>query len=116
MYNNERFQLDGRMDLEITFQDTTICIVVYIKMDAQEQLLISEGVCSQLGLVTYHREVAATHVQGLEPTELVQMPVMSVQLVSTTPVLPPSAARADIRILKDGPYPHQLLVKSDRNL
>jgi len=58
MYNNERFQLDGRMDLEITFQDTTICITVYTKMDTQEELLISEGVCSQLGLVTYHREVA----------------------------------------------------------
>ena len=43
--------------------------------------------------ITYHPEVAATHVQGLaaedrEPTELVQVPVMSVQLKSTTSVLP----------------------------
>ena len=30
---------------------------VYVKMDAKEQLLLSEGVCRQLGIVTYHREV-----------------------------------------------------------
>lgn len=97
------------MDLDITFRDTTIWITVYLKIDAQEQLLLS-GVCSQLGLVTYHPEVAATHVQGLaaedrEPTELVQVPVMSFQLVSMTSVLPHSAARADICILHVGPYP-----------
>ena len=118
-YNNERFQLDGWMDLDTTFEDTTICIAVYVKMDAQEQLLLSEGICSQLGLVTYHPEVAATHVQGLpaedrEPTKLLQIPVMSVQLASTIPVLPHSAARADICILQDGPYPRPLLVKGDR--
>ena len=54
--------------------------------------------------------MAATHVQGLaaedrEPTELVQVPVMSFQLVSMTSVLPHSAARADICILHVGPYP-----------
>ena len=109
------------MDLDITFRNTTIRITVYLKMDAQEQLLLSEGVCSQLGLVTYHPEVAATHVQGLaaedrEPTELVQVPVMSVQLESMTSVLPHSEARADICILQVGPYPCQLMVKGDRNL
>ena len=30
---------------------------VYIKMDAHDQLLLSEGVCHQLGIVTYHPDV-----------------------------------------------------------
>ena len=30
---------------------------VYIKMDAKEQLLLSEGVCHQLGMITYHPDV-----------------------------------------------------------
>ena len=28
--------------------------MVYIKMDASDQLLLSEGVCRQLGIVMYH--------------------------------------------------------------
>ena len=67
-YNNQQFQLDGRMDLDTAFGKITICTPVYLKTDAQEQLLLSEGVCSQLGLVTYHPGVASTHVQDL-PTE-----------------------------------------------
>ena len=38
---------------------------VYIKMDAKEQLLLSEGVCRQLGVVTYHR-VPFQDSKGLE--------------------------------------------------
>ena len=30
---------------------------VYIKMDAPEQLLLSEGICCQLGILTYHPDV-----------------------------------------------------------
>ena len=30
---------------------------VYVKLDAAEQLLLSEGVCRQLGIITYHPEV-----------------------------------------------------------
>ena len=32
------------MELEVEFGDTTIKTVVYIKMDARDQLLLSEGV------------------------------------------------------------------------
>ena len=30
---------------------------VYVKMDAYDDLLLSEGVCWQLGIVTYHSDV-----------------------------------------------------------
>ena len=45
------------MDLEIIFDGKVLCSPIYIKMDAHEQLLLSEGVCSQLGIVEYHQNV-----------------------------------------------------------
>ena len=56
-YDQHMFTLDGRMDLDITFDGKTMCTPVYIKMDAQDQLLLAEGVCQQLGIVSYHPEV-----------------------------------------------------------
>ena len=56
-YDQKTFRIDGRIDVDITFQESTMRTPVYIKMDTKEQLLLSEGVCRQLGIVTYHREV-----------------------------------------------------------
>lgn len=50
-YDGNRFTLDGRMDLEITFDGRTMCTPVYIK-DARDPLLLSEGVCRQLGILS----------------------------------------------------------------
>ena len=50
-YGQKPFTLDGRMDLDITFGDLTKSTPVYIKMDAPDQLLLSEGVCRQLGII-----------------------------------------------------------------
>ena len=56
-YDQKTFQLDGRMDLDISFDGKTMRTPVYIKMDATDQLLLSEGVCRQLGVITYHPNV-----------------------------------------------------------
>ena len=56
-YDQKVFHLDGRLDLDITFQEQTMKTPVYVKMDAKEQLLLSEGVCRQLGIVHYHEQV-----------------------------------------------------------
>ena len=45
------------MDLDITFNDKTIRTSVYIKMNLHDQLLLSEGVCCQLGIVHYHPDI-----------------------------------------------------------
>ena len=52
-YDKRPFRLDGRMNLEITFNNKSIITQVYLKMDAPEQLLLSEGVCRQLGMLSY---------------------------------------------------------------
>lgn len=56
-YDRCPFTLNGHMDLDITFSGKTMCTGVYIKRDAHEQLLLSEGVCRQLDIVRYHPEV-----------------------------------------------------------
>ena len=56
-YDQKTFHIDGRVDLDITFERRTMKTPVYVKMDASEQLLLSEGACRQLGIVTYHDKV-----------------------------------------------------------
>ena len=40
--------------LNVTFDDKCIKTLVYLKTDAIDQLLLSEGVCRQLGIIQYH--------------------------------------------------------------
>ena len=56
-YDQRPFTLDGRMELVITFGEMEISTPVYIKLDAPDQLLLSERVCRLLGIVGYHSEV-----------------------------------------------------------
>ena len=53
-YDRRPFSLDGKVNLDITFSGKTMNTPVYIKLDAPEQLLLAEGVCRQLGIITYH--------------------------------------------------------------
>ena len=93
---------------------------VYIKMDAQEQLLLSEGACSQLGLVTYHTEVSGTnsHTPSVtkDKSHHANVPMVSVPLVKSTHILPHSTTSVKVRIMTDSLYPQQFLVESDQNM
>ena len=42
------------MEMEISFVDKVMKMMVYIEMDVLDQLLLTKGVCSKLGIVTYH--------------------------------------------------------------
>ena len=75
-YNRQTFRLHGRMDLHITFDGTEMITPVYIKMDAKEQLLLSEGVCRQLGIVSYHPDVKSRCKKGKDA----QVPLVRVRL------------------------------------
>ena len=56
-YDGLPFTLHGRMDLDINFEGNTMRTPIYIKLDTAEQLLLSEGVCRQLGILHYHSSV-----------------------------------------------------------
>ena len=66
-YNQRPFALDGRMELDISFGDTTVRTPVYIKMDSPTPLLLSEGVCCQLGIITYHPDIHPAGRKSLQP-------------------------------------------------
>ena len=49
-YDQRPFQLDGRLDLEVSFGDKTMCTPIYIKMDMHDQLLLTVR-------LQYHQDV-----------------------------------------------------------
>ena len=52
-YDQRPFVLHGCMDLDITFGGKTMSTQVYVKMDSSTPLLLSEGVCRQLGILKW---------------------------------------------------------------
>ena len=56
-YTQKPFTLDGRMDLDVSFGEKTMTTPVYVIMNAHDQLLLSEGVYRQLGIISYRPEV-----------------------------------------------------------
>ena len=56
-YDRCQFKLDGRLDLDVDFADKTMNTPIYVKMDAHDDLLLSEGICRHLGIVEYHPSV-----------------------------------------------------------
>ena len=58
-YDHTPFTLDGRIDMDMSFDGKTMRTPVYIKTDAQDKLLLSGGVCRQLSILHYHSAVEA---------------------------------------------------------
>ena len=57
-HDQQTFSLDGWLDLDIKFDGKSLNTPVYITcVDAQDQLLLSEGVSKQLGIISNHRDV-----------------------------------------------------------
>lgn len=77
-YDQKPFKVDGKMDLDISFEDITMQTPVYIKMDAADQLLLSEGVCRQLGIIIYHEEVGKCKASREQRRKRAAIPTMSV--------------------------------------
>ena len=46
------------------FDGKTMCTPVYVKMDSPDPLLLSEGMCRQLGIVTYNPKVEMKGERG----------------------------------------------------
>ena len=72
------------MDLDITFDGHAMCTPVYIKMDAKDQLLLSEGVCNQLNIISYHPAVHEAQLDTTTPA--VTVPCVRVKLLQTVRV------------------------------
>ena len=70
----------------ISFDGKVLRTPIYIKMDAHDQLLLAEGVCSQLGIVEYHKDVwpgTKVNMEAIKAHELkaIDAPLLSVKQV-----------------------------------
>ena len=74
------------MDIEISFDGKVLRTPIYIKMDAYDQLVL---MCSQLGIVGYHRDVwlgrkLEMETEKAKPEQQIKdAPVLSVKQVRT---------------------------------
>ena len=70
-YGRQPFKVHGKMSLRVAFGDKEVVTPVYINMDADEPLLLAEGACYQLGMVSYHPEdlKGSTHAPRKKETE-----------------------------------------------
>ena len=102
-YDQRTFHLDGRLDFDITFDGQTLKTPVYLKMDAKEQLLILEGVCRQLGIVKYHKEVVpGDSARRDDQAEEVYVPSVWVWLVQAVKLRPDESVVAEVRLVGNG--------------
>ena len=91
------------MELAIAFGDKKKSTQVYIKLDAADQLLLSEGVCRLLDIVTYHPAVEKWQ-GGSKTNELTQTTIDSPAEQAIVPIIKVSAIKS-VHIL-----PHQGIV------
>ena len=105
-YDQKPFIIDGRVDLDVAFQGRSIRAPVYVKMDAAEQLLLSEGVCRQLGIVKYHQQVQPGNFEDKDAHEkpetrdcACQVPTVRVRLVQNVRIPPKHMVVAKVQLL-----------------
>ena len=104
------FQLDGCMELDITFEGTTLTTTVYIKMDAFDQLLLSEGVCRQLGIVTYHPSLVARRPRAHKEEVAPLVPGIRVHLVQSLKIPPSCSAVVPARVDRTSEGEQRILI------
>ena len=118
-YDQQPFQLDGRLDLDVSFQDKTMTTPVYVKMNAKEQLLLSEGVCCQLGILSYHPDVKPRKITkgdqpGAEGTA--RVPTVRVKLVQSARLPPNQSVVAEARLTDSDGHGGPLLIEAHEPL
>ena len=105
MYNLQPFHVDGWIEVDISFGDHTMKTWVCIKMDVPEQLLHSEGVCRQLGVIRYHPEVKPGNMTAKAESSGVsdcKFPMVTVKLVCDIRLIPNQHVMAEDTLQREG--------------
>jgi len=103
------------MNLVLSFADKEVLTLVYIKVDAADQLLLSEGICSLLGIVEYHPEVEAWRggCRSKRSDTQPRVPTVRVTLVTSVKVLPQQKVLAPIEAVRKQSANTKCLLESD---
>ena len=112
-YDRKPFTLHGVLELEISFAEKKMKAKVYIKMDTSDQLLLSEGVCRQLGIIRYHPSVRPSSEEQQEgeetqesigresPEDTAVVPTVRVQLLQSVTVPPLQRLAVEVKVDSD---------------
>lgn len=102
------------MDMDLCFADRTMRTTVYIKMDAPDQLLLSEGACRQLGIVSYHPSVTP-HKASKKMTATVR--TIRVNLVHSLRLAPRHGAVVPVELQEDTDgHDHVLIIQNQEQV
>lgn len=86
--------------MSIEFDGKSLTTPVYLKMDSPDRLLLSEGVCRQLGIIMYHNEVCSvkTNSGKTAPRDksLSTVPLVQVSLIKKVNLLPHQSIVAQV--------------------
>ena len=122
-YDLKPFHVDGMIEVDIEFQERTMKTPVYVKMDAPEELLLSEGVCRQLNIISYHPEVQKS--TSAKPTKTLDrenedecaVPTVRIRLVQDVRLTPNDYVTAQVQFDGDvGTKTQALLAEGDKVL
>ena len=102
-YDHQPFSLDGKLELDVTLDDRTMHTSVYVKMDAYDSLLLSEGVCHQLGIIKYHPSVGASIPTIPSSSEDAHVPVVRVKLIHSVRIPPMKCAVVPVQLVGERP-------------
>ena len=97
-FDHKPIRLDGKLELDIVFDGKTLCTPIYLKMDSTDQLLLSEGVCRQLGIVSYHPSVLAKKRSTATEKSPVRVPMVRVSLLESVSVPPQRCITAKAKL------------------
>ena len=105
---------------------------VYVKMDAHDELLLSEGVCQQLGIINYHPQVRLREKRWQKASKEefkteerggeigfgdgAIVPTVRVKLIQSVRVLPFHTAQVPVRVEGDNASMGPLLVVKPKDL
>ena len=109
------------MNLDVPFNETAVKTPIYIRVDAHDQLLLSEGICHLLGITSYHPDVEVWRGGKLKNKKTTpaqkataQVPTVCVRLLQTTHVPPHQSAMVAVQVDKHHRGP--LVLESDSGL
>ena len=124
-YDRKPFALHGMLELEIAFDGRKMATTVYVKMDACDQLLLSEGVCRQLGILQYHPSVqpyggliesesgvaAQPGGRQLEPKVTAIVPTVRVKLLHSCSIQPFQRVAVQVKMDRSVGLPCPLMLE-----
>ena len=97
-YDRRQFKLDGRLDLDVDFDDKTMNTPIYVKMDAHDDLLLSEGVCRHLGIIVYHPRVKSQGNNQIEEVQHSSAQSVRVSLVDSVRLEPHKETLVTVKV------------------